>query len=89
MSDTMLWVAVIGAALTGLGQKWLGYQVPPAALEHRVVARITNLLPVALLGVSWLPRPSRAARTSCSIPASPPWRCARCCSGGARRSSWW
>lgn len=43
-------LAVIGAAVISFGQKWLGYQMPPAMLERPRVARILALLPVALLG---------------------------------------
>lgn len=45
-----LWIGVIVAALASFAQKWLGYQVPPAVLERPRIARMTALLPVALLG---------------------------------------
>lgn len=45
-----LWVAVIAASVVSFGQKWLGYQVPPELLERPRIARITRLLPIALLG---------------------------------------
>ncbi|UYG15529.1 AzlD domain-containing protein [Brachybacterium huguangmaarense] len=47
---SILWIAVIVAALASFAQKWLGYQVPPSVLDRPVVARVTTLLPVALLG---------------------------------------
>lgn len=47
---SILWVAVLAAALLSFVQKWLGYQVPPGALEKPAVARVTGYLPVALLG---------------------------------------
>lgn len=50
MSTTVLWVAVIAASVLSLGQKWLGYQVPESVLERPLVAHVTSLLPVALLG---------------------------------------
>lgn len=45
-----LWIAVLGASLASVVQKWLGYQVPPGVLEQPRLQRITTLLPVALLG---------------------------------------
>ncbi|PWH06753.1 branched-chain amino acid transporter AzlD [Brachybacterium endophyticum] len=45
-----LWIGVIGATVVAFVQKWLGYQVPPAVLEKPRIARVTALLPVALLG---------------------------------------
>lgn len=50
MTVTVLWIAVIVASLASLAQKWLGYQVPAHLLENPVVARVTGLLPIALLG---------------------------------------
>lgn len=50
MSAGVVWAAVIAASLISLGQKWLGYQVPPRVLERPTVSRVTALLPVALLG---------------------------------------
>lgn len=47
---SVLWIAVIAASLVSLAQKWLGYQVPPELLERPLLARVTQLLPVALLG---------------------------------------
>lgn len=47
---TLLWVAVIAASVLSFGQKWLGYQAPPDVLERPRIARITTLLPIALLG---------------------------------------
>lgn len=47
---SMLWIGVIVASVVSFGQKWLGYQVPPEVLERPRVARITTLLPIALLG---------------------------------------
>ncbi|MCS6712360.1 AzlD domain-containing protein [Brachybacterium sp. EF45031] len=45
-----LWVAVIVVSVASFLQKWIGYQVPASLLERPVVARITTLLPLALLG---------------------------------------
>ncbi|MFC7373902.1 AzlD domain-containing protein [Brachybacterium sp. GCM10030267] len=45
-----LWIAVIAASVISFAQKWLGYQAPPDVLERPRVARITSLLPIALLG---------------------------------------
>lgn len=47
---SLLWIAVIVASLASFAQKWLGYQVPPSVLDRPVIARVTTLLPVALLG---------------------------------------
>ena len=44
-----LWVAVIGAGVGCYLLKLAGLSVPPRVLEHRVVARVADLLPVALL----------------------------------------
>ncbi|SLM91167.1 AzlD domain-containing protein [Brachybacterium nesterenkovii] len=50
MTATVLWIAVIVASLASVALKWLGYQVPPQLLERPVIARVTGLLPIALLG---------------------------------------
>lgn len=47
---SMLWIAVIAASVLSFGQKWLGYQAPPDILERPQIARVTTLLPIALLG---------------------------------------
>lgn len=47
---SLLWVAVIAASVLSFAQKWVGYQAPPDVLEQPRVARITTMLPVALLG---------------------------------------
>lgn len=47
---SMLWIAVIAASVLSFGQKWLGYQAPPDVLEKPRIARITTMLPIALLG---------------------------------------
>ena len=44
-----LWVAVIGAGIGCYLLKLAGLSVPPRVLEHRVVARVADLIPVALL----------------------------------------
>jgi branched-subunit amino acid transport protein len=44
-----LWLAVIGAGVGCYLLKLAGLSVPPAVLEHRVVARVADLIPVALL----------------------------------------
>jgi branched-subunit amino acid transport protein len=45
-----LWLFVLVAAVASFVQKWLGYQVPADVLEKPRVARVTTLLPIALLG---------------------------------------
>jgi len=47
---SLLWIGVLVASFGSLAQKWLGYQVPPDVLERPRIARITTLLPIALLG---------------------------------------
>lgn len=47
---SLLWIAVIAASVLSFGQKWLGYQAPPDVLEKPRIARITTMLPIALLG---------------------------------------
>ena len=47
---SLLWIGVIAASLGTFVLKWLGYQVPPDVLERPRIARITALLPIALLG---------------------------------------
>jgi uncharacterized membrane protein len=43
------WVAVLAAAAIAFAAKFAGYVVPPAALEEPRVARVTGMLPAALL----------------------------------------
>lgn len=45
----MIWTAVLLAALGCYLLKLLGMSVPAAVLEHPVVERVADLLPVALL----------------------------------------
>lgn len=45
----MIWVAVLVAALGCYLLKLAGLSVPPVVLEHPLVARVADLLPVALL----------------------------------------
>lgn len=45
-----LWIFVLVAAVASFAQKWLGYQAPPDVLEKPRVAKVTTLLPIALLG---------------------------------------
>ena len=45
----MIWVAVLVAALGCYLLKLAGLSVPPGVLEHPLVARVADLLPVALL----------------------------------------
>ena len=47
---SLLWITVIAASVLSFGQKWLGYQAPPDVLEKPRIARITTMLPIALLG---------------------------------------
>lgn len=47
---SLLWIAVIAASVLSFAQKWIGYQAPPDVLERPRVARVTTLLPIALLG---------------------------------------
>ena len=44
-----MWVAIIGAGVGCYLLKLAGLSVPPSVLEHRVVARVADLIPVALL----------------------------------------
>jgi branched-subunit amino acid transport protein len=44
-----MWVAIIGAGLGCYLLKLAGLSVPAAVLEHPVVERVADLLPVALL----------------------------------------
>lgn len=44
-----LWIAVLTACALSFGLKLAGYSVPESVLARPVVARITTLLPVALL----------------------------------------
>jgi branched-subunit amino acid transport protein AzlD len=44
-----IWIAIIVAGVISFGLKFTGYTVPPAFLEQPRVARITDLLPAALL----------------------------------------
>jgi branched-subunit amino acid transport protein len=44
-----VWVAVIGAGLGCYLLKLAGVSLPPSTLEHPVVERIADLIPVALL----------------------------------------
>ncbi|AXK44600.1 AzlD domain-containing protein [Brachybacterium saurashtrense] len=47
---SVLWIAVLGASALSFVQKWIGYQAPPEVLERPRIARVTTLLPIALLG---------------------------------------
>lgn len=47
---SLLWIAVLVASAGSFVQKWIGYQLPPDVLERPRIARITTLLPIALLG---------------------------------------
>lgn len=47
---SMVWIAVIAASVLSFAQKWVGYQAPPDVLERPRIARITTMLPIALLG---------------------------------------
>jgi branched-subunit amino acid transport protein len=44
-----LWLAVIGAGIGCYLLKLAGLSVPPRVLEHRIVSRVADLIPVALL----------------------------------------
>lgn len=44
-----MWAAVLGTALGCYLLKLAGLSVPPRVLEHRLVARVADLIPVALL----------------------------------------
>jgi branched-subunit amino acid transport protein len=44
-----LWLAVLGAGLGCYLLKLAGLSIPPQVLEHPVVSRIADLIPVALL----------------------------------------
>ena len=43
------WIAVLAAAAIAFAVKFAGYVVPPALLEEPRVARVTGMLPAALL----------------------------------------
>ena len=45
----MIWWAVLGAGLGCYLLKLAGLSVPPRVLEHPLVARVADLIPVALL----------------------------------------
>ncbi len=45
----MIWAAVLGTALGCYLLKLAGLSVPQAALDHPLVARVADLVPVALL----------------------------------------
>ncbi|GAA1488550.1 AzlD domain-containing protein [Brachybacterium sacelli] len=47
---SIVWIAVIAASVLSFAQKWVGYQAPPDVLERPRIARITTMLPIALLG---------------------------------------
>lgn len=49
MSDTALWLVVLGGALGCYALKLAGLTVPPQWLEHRLLRRLLDLLPAALL----------------------------------------
>ena len=44
-----LWLAVLGAGLGCYLLKLAGLSIPPRVLEHPVVSRVADLIPVALL----------------------------------------
>ena len=45
----MMWLAVIGAGVGCYLLKLAGLSIPPRVLEHPVVERVADLIPVALL----------------------------------------
>ena len=45
----MIWLAVIGAGVGCYLLKLAGMSIPPRVLEHPVVSRVADLIPVALL----------------------------------------
>lgn len=45
----MTWLAILGAGAGCYLLKLAGLSVPPRVLEHRVMARVADLIPVALL----------------------------------------
>ena len=49
MSGTALWVAVVAGSLGCYLLKLAGLSVPARVLEHPVVERVADLLPVAML----------------------------------------
>lgn len=49
MSATALWAAVIVASLASFALKWLGYQIPMSLLERPLIAKMSALMPIALL----------------------------------------
>lgn len=86
---SMLWIAVIAASLASFVQKWLGYQVPSEVLERPRVARVTRLLPIALLGPWSRCRRRRTGPRSWPTPAWRRWVWPPCCWLCAPRSWWW
>lgn len=49
MSQTALWIVVVGAAIGTYLLKLAGLSLPPAALERPLVRRVVDLIPAALL----------------------------------------
>jgi len=49
MSPSALWLAVLGAGAGCYLLKLAGLAVPPRVLDHPVVERVADLIPVALL----------------------------------------
>ncbi|MGZ4749414.1 MAG: AzlD domain-containing protein [Oryzihumus sp.] len=45
----MIWLAVLGSALGCYLLKLAGLSIPPRVLEHPLVERVADLIPVALL----------------------------------------
>ena len=45
----MIWLAVLGAGIGCYLLKLAGMSIPPRVLEHPVVSRVADLIPVALL----------------------------------------
>lgn len=44
-----VWIAVVAASAIAYGIKFAGYTVPPAVLEQPRIARVSEMLPAALL----------------------------------------
>lgn len=49
MTGSTLWLAVVGAGVGCYLLKLAGLAVPPRVLDHPVVERVADLIPVALL----------------------------------------
>jgi hypothetical protein len=78
----MTWLAIVGAGIGCYLLKLAGVSLPSRVLEHPIVERIADLIPVALLAALVWYRSSPTARGSPSMrepPDSPPQSSPSCC----------